>query len=78
MASIAKTAMDAPIRILIVEDLLADVEPVQRHIRRALPGSIFFRVESCEAYLAALEHFRPTRLSPVTICQASTAWAPSG
>ena len=51
--------MDEPVRILIVEDLLTDVEPVQRHVRRTLPDCVFEQVETREAYLAALERFQP-------------------
>jgi CheY-like chemotaxis protein len=51
--------MDKPVRILIVEDLLTDAEPVQRHVRRTLPDRVFEQAETREAYLAALERFQP-------------------
>lgn len=51
--------MAEPIRILIVEDQLTDAELAQREINRALAPCAFQRVETREAYLAALETFQP-------------------
>jgi len=46
-------------RVLIVEDLPTDAELSEREIRRALVTCEFRRVETREAYLAALDEFRP-------------------
>ncbi|NJN97999.1 MAG: response regulator [Anaerolineales bacterium] len=46
-------------RILIVEDLPTDAELAQREIKGVLAASIFQRVDTYEAYLAALEEFQP-------------------
>ena len=51
--------MNDSIRILIVEDQLADVKPVQREVRRAMPSSVFEQVAGHDECLVALEHFRP-------------------
>ncbi len=47
--------MTEPTRILMVEDLPTDAELAQREITQVLPLSTFQRVETREAYLAALE-----------------------
>ena len=46
-------------RILIVEDLPTDAELNEREVRKALPAAEFRRVETRDAFLAALESFRP-------------------
>ena len=51
--------MTESIRVLIVEDLPTDAELGEREIRRALVTCEFRRVETREAYLAALDEFRP-------------------
>jgi PAS domain S-box-containing protein len=47
------------IRVLIVEDLPTDAELTEREVRKALVSCEFRRVETREAYLAALDEFRP-------------------
>jgi PAS domain S-box-containing protein len=51
--------MDTTHRILIVEDLPTDAELAEREIRKALPGSVFKRVETRETFLEALDEFNP-------------------
>ncbi|MHB8790333.1 MAG: response regulator [Desulfobulbaceae bacterium] len=51
--------MTDSIRILMVEDLPADAELMEREVRRVLPRSEFMLVETREDFLAALESFRP-------------------
>ncbi|MEW5984648.1 MAG: PAS domain S-box protein [Acidobacteriota bacterium] len=46
-------------RVLIVEDLQTDAELAEREVRAVLAGATFLRVETEEAFLAALESFRP-------------------
>ena len=46
-------------RILIVEDLPSDADLAEREVRKVLPAGEFRRVETPEAYLEALETFRP-------------------
>jgi PAS domain S-box-containing protein len=46
-------------RVLIVEDLPTDAELSEREVRKALVSCEFRRVETREAYLAALDEFRP-------------------
>lgn len=48
-----------PTRILLVEDLPTDAEIARHEIRHAVPASAFHVVETRQAYLAALETFRP-------------------
>lgn len=51
--------MNDRIRILIVEDLPTDAELGMREVSRVLPQSEFRVVETREAFLEALESFRP-------------------
>ena len=51
--------MTDSIRILIVEDVPADAELMEREVRHVLPRSEFMLVETREDFLAALESFRP-------------------
>ncbi|MBF0528673.1 MAG: PAS domain S-box protein [Deltaproteobacteria bacterium] len=51
--------MDKELRILLVEDLLADAELAVREIKGVLPSCLFRRVETKEDYLAALKDFHP-------------------
>jgi PAS domain S-box-containing protein len=48
-----------PVRILIVEDSLADYELAQREIRTSLESCLFERVESEREFLNAIESFQP-------------------
>jgi len=47
------------IRVLIVEDLPTDAELSEREVGKALGSCEFRRVETREAYLTALDEFRP-------------------
>ena len=51
--------MSETIRVLIVEDLPTDAELSEREVSKALGSCEFRRVETREAYLAALDEFRP-------------------
>jgi PAS domain S-box-containing protein len=51
--------MDEPTRILIAEDLEADFELARRELRKVVPNSEFQRVETKEAFVAALATFQP-------------------
>jgi PAS domain S-box-containing protein len=51
--------MGEPIRVLIVEDLPTDAELSEREVGKALGSCEFRRVETREAYLAALDEFCP-------------------
>jgi PAS domain S-box-containing protein len=51
--------MSEPIRVLIVEDLPTDAELSEREVGKALGSCEFRRVETREAYLAALDEFCP-------------------
>jgi PAS domain S-box-containing protein len=51
--------MPESIRILMAEDLPTDAELAEREIRQVLKMCVFQRVETREAYLAALETFQP-------------------
>ena len=51
--------MDEPRRILVAEDRETDFELARREIRKSIPHSEFQRVETREAFLAALAAFRP-------------------
>ena len=51
--------MSETIRVLIVEDLPTDAELSEREVGKALGACEFRRVETREAYLAALDEFRP-------------------
>ena len=51
--------MSEPIRILIVEDSSTDADLASREIRRALGDCVFEYVETREAFLTALDTFRP-------------------
>ena len=53
------TSMPESIRILMAEDLPTDAELAEREIRQVLKMCVFQRVETREAYLAALETFQP-------------------
>ena len=46
-------------RVLLAEDLPTDAEICMREVRKVLPGTEFQRVETPEAFMAALEAFRP-------------------
>lgn len=49
---------DVP-RVLIVEDLMADAELIEREMRKALPSAEFLRVETGNDFLDALATFHP-------------------
>ena len=51
--------MKQELRVLIIEDLPTDAELCEREIRKAIPQSVFRRVETQKDYLANLESFRP-------------------
>ena len=51
--------MSDPTRILIVEDSSTDADFATREIRKALTACVFEYVETREAFLTALETFRP-------------------
>ena len=51
--------MSDPTRILIVEDSSTDADLASREIRKALTACVFEYVETREAFLTALETFRP-------------------
>ena len=51
--------MSETIRVLIVEDLPTDAELSEREVGKALGSCEFRRVETREAYLTALDEFRP-------------------
>ena len=46
-------------RVLIVEDVPADSELIQKIVRKSYPESSFINVESRDGYLDALEHYCP-------------------
>lgn len=46
-------------KVLIVEDLPSDAELAEREIEKVLPGCIFKRVETRDAFLSALAEFDP-------------------
>jgi PAS domain S-box-containing protein len=47
------------VRVLIVDDRAVDAELAEREVRRALRDCVFARVDTSEAYLAALDTFQP-------------------
>jgi two-component system, cell cycle sensor histidine kinase and response regulator CckA len=49
----------APVRVLVVDDRAVDAELAEREVKRALSHCVFFRVDTAEAYLAALDSFGP-------------------
>ena len=51
--------MQEPVRILIVEDKAEDADLAKHEIRRTLSQCEFQVVETCEAFLSALEIFQP-------------------
>jgi two-component system, cell cycle sensor histidine kinase and response regulator CckA len=51
--------MTEPIHVLIVEDLPTDAELAEREIRKVIEACRFMRVETREAYIAALDEFHP-------------------
>jgi len=51
--------MGESVRILIAEDLDADFELARREVRKVVAPSEYLRVETREAFLAALRDFRP-------------------
>jgi len=51
--------MEKNLHILLVEDLPTDAELAEREVRKVLPGGVFLRVETQEAFLDALEAFQP-------------------
>jgi DNA-binding NtrC family response regulator len=52
--------MSQTFRVLIVEDLPTDAELAEREIRRTLGSCEFQRVETRQAYVAALDEFGPS------------------
>lgn len=50
---------DQPLRILIVEDLPSDAELAERELRKEGISFTSVRVETKDAFLKALEDFRP-------------------
>jgi two-component system, cell cycle sensor histidine kinase and response regulator CckA len=83
--AIEKTAMDEPFRILIVEDLHADVELIRHEARRMLPDCVFAQAASRETFLEVLERFQPdlvisnyrlTSFDGMAVLQLAAAHAP--
>ena len=51
--------MNGQMRVLLVEDMAADAELIEREVRKVLPHSIFLRVETRTEYEKALAEFHP-------------------
>lgn len=79
------TLSPEPINILMVEDVPTDAELAQREIKQALQTVVFYRVETREDFLAALETFRPEliisdyrmpRFDGLTALKLAQEWSP--